>query len=49
MQKHLRTLDPKFNYVEWTIKASDDLKKMSIEELKGTLIVYKKWLFNSFE
>jgi len=41
VSKILRSLTPKFNYVICSIEESNDLSRLSIDELHGSLLVHK--------
>ncbi|RDX67394.1 hypothetical protein CR513_53736, partial [Mucuna pruriens] len=42
MEKILKTLTRKFNYVVVSIKESNDIHKLTIDELQSSLVVHEK-------
>ena len=40
MEKILRSMDPKFNYVVYSIEESNDIEDMSTDELQSSLLVF---------
>ncbi|KAL6285137.1 hypothetical protein ACE6H2_009527 [Prunus campanulata] len=44
IEKILRSMTPKFDYVVCTIEESKDLDSLSIDELQSSLLVYEQWM-----
>ncbi|XP_050104705.1 uncharacterized protein LOC126584338 [Malus sylvestris] len=44
MEKILRSMDPKFNYVVYSIEESNDIEDMSIDQLQNSLLVHEQKL-----
>jgi len=42
VSKILRSLTPKFNYVVCSTEESNDLSKLSVDELHGSLLVHEQ-------
>ena len=42
IEKSLRSMTPKFNYVVCSIEESKDLDELSIDELQGSLLVHEQ-------
>lgn len=42
MEKILKSLNEKFNYIVWSIEESKDINQLSVDELESSLIVHKK-------
>ena len=47
VSKILRSLTPKFNYVVCSTEESNDLSKLSVDELHGSLLVHEQWMQES--
>ena len=44
IEKILRSMTPKYNYVVCSIKESIDLDTLSINELQSSLLVHEQWI-----